>query len=292
MKCLNCGKNFDYEKYYGICPKCGCFNKKETAREQHQRYHDAYDGGYRHSEYTYSDYEQGENSYEAQKARPDGASGDFAGSVYVWPAEEKRKSGRGSTLFLIVSIVIFVLVSVGGTALSMLYRKSQEKKLQEEVVEARADRVEHILGEPFSFQGMELTVEQVWTLDTGHAANPDLAEEEKLVAVRLSGKSDGEWADRNQLSNAYIRCRDRFCWQIPAYEFRDYTEQYEIRLFERYDLCGAAESEGCLVFCLDEDAQEFTLCLEERAGENLIFIQTIHSIDIRLDGGQADEQNH
>ena len=25
MKCSNCGKNFDYEKYYGICPKCGSF---------------------------------------------------------------------------------------------------------------------------------------------------------------------------------------------------------------------------------------------------------------------------
>lgn len=31
MRCYNCRKNFDYEKYYGICPKCGSFNQKETS---------------------------------------------------------------------------------------------------------------------------------------------------------------------------------------------------------------------------------------------------------------------
>lgn len=36
MKCFNCGKTFDYEKYYGICPRCGCFNKQETKEEIHQ----------------------------------------------------------------------------------------------------------------------------------------------------------------------------------------------------------------------------------------------------------------
>ncbi len=289
MKCFNCGKNFDYEKYYGICPKCGSFNKTETAQEQHQGYHDAYDGGYQHLEHTYSSYEQQENTQETHSY---GTFDDFTGSVYARPTEEKKKSGRGSTIFLIVSIVICVLISFGGTSMSVLYSKSQVKKLQMEVVEAPADWEEHVPGETFSFQGMELTVDEAWTLDADWETNPELLEGEKLVAVRLSGKSDGEWADRNQLSNAYIHCDGRFYWQIPAYEFREYTEQYGIRLFERYDLCGAEESEGCLVFCLDESAQEFTLCLEERVDENLIFIQTIHSIDIHLDGGQADEQNH
>lgn len=284
MKCFNCGKNFDYEKYYGICPKCGCFNRTETAREQHQRYHDAYDGGYRHSEYTYSDYEEQESVYGEPKASSE--------SVYVQPIAEERKSGRGSTIFLIVSIVICVLVSCGGTALGMLYSKSQVKKLQKEVVETPVEQVENSLGEAFLFQGMELTVEEAWTLDASWETNPDLLEGEKLVAVRLSGKSDGEWADKNQLSDAYIRCGGRFYWQIPTYDFEEYAEQYGIRLFERYDLCGTAETEGCLVFCLDEDAQSFTLCLEERTDKNLVFIQTIHSIEIYLDGGQADEQNY
>lgn len=28
-KCFQCGKEFDYEKYYGICPKCGAYNEKK-----------------------------------------------------------------------------------------------------------------------------------------------------------------------------------------------------------------------------------------------------------------------
>lgn len=34
MKCFSCGKKFNYEKYNGICPKCGCFNKPDIASRQ------------------------------------------------------------------------------------------------------------------------------------------------------------------------------------------------------------------------------------------------------------------
>lgn len=33
--CQGCGKAFDYEKYYGICPKCGTYNQKDAAQEIH-----------------------------------------------------------------------------------------------------------------------------------------------------------------------------------------------------------------------------------------------------------------
>lgn len=36
MKCLNCGKRFDYEKYYGICPKCGSFNVKSAQESKEE----------------------------------------------------------------------------------------------------------------------------------------------------------------------------------------------------------------------------------------------------------------
>ena len=31
MKCISCGKNFDEEKYYRICPKCGTYNNVKKA---------------------------------------------------------------------------------------------------------------------------------------------------------------------------------------------------------------------------------------------------------------------
>ncbi|MGN0506087.1 MAG: hypothetical protein ACI4FZ_05960 [Lachnospiraceae bacterium] len=51
IKCTKCGKMYDDEKYYGICPKCGRYNKAENQGEQeHQALHDKYDGGYEHTE--------------------------------------------------------------------------------------------------------------------------------------------------------------------------------------------------------------------------------------------------
>lgn len=276
MKCFNCGKNFDYEKYYGICPKCGCFNKTETAEEQHQRYHDAYDGGYQHSEHTYSGYEEQESVYRKPK--------ESTVSVYAQPIVEEKKSDRGSTIFLIASIIC-VLISLCGTALSFLYGKSQDKKLQQEVMESVTEQKEHDLGESFSIQGMSLTVAEAWILDEGWENNPNIPRNKKLVAVRIAGTSDGEWADKNRLEDAYIRYDGLCYWQIPTYEFDEYEEEYGVLLFDRYTLCGVTEGEGCLVFWVDEDEQEFTLCLEERREENPAFIQAIHSIQIHLEEG-------
>lgn len=30
IKCEKCGKTFDYDKYYGLCPKCGRYNKQNN----------------------------------------------------------------------------------------------------------------------------------------------------------------------------------------------------------------------------------------------------------------------
>ncbi len=49
VKCSKCGKLYDYDKYDGICPKCARYNKETSAAEDHQEYHNQYDGGYDHS---------------------------------------------------------------------------------------------------------------------------------------------------------------------------------------------------------------------------------------------------
>ncbi len=280
MKCFSCGKKFDYEKYYGICPKCGCFNKTETSQEQHQRYHDAYDGGYRHSEHTYSGHEEQGGICRGPESP--------SGSAYVQPGVREKKSGRGSTIFLIVSIVVFILVSCVGTALSFVYSESQKKKLQQEVIESSTKREEHAVGESFSLRGMTLAVRGAYVLDEGWVGNHDIPRGKKLVAVRLSGTSDGEWADKNQLWDAYIRYDGLCYWQISTYDFDEYEEKYGVCQFDRYTLCRDVEGEGCLVFWVDEDEMEFTLCLEERAEENSAFIQTIHSIEIYLEEEQME----
>lgn len=51
IKCVKCGKTYDEEKYFGICPKCGRYNREENASEkEHQELHNMYDDGYAHTE--------------------------------------------------------------------------------------------------------------------------------------------------------------------------------------------------------------------------------------------------
>jgi len=50
ISCSECKKLYSYEKYYGICPKCGRYNRESTAADEHQKLHDKYDGGYIHTE--------------------------------------------------------------------------------------------------------------------------------------------------------------------------------------------------------------------------------------------------
>lgn len=284
MKCYSCGKSFDYEKYYGICPKCGCYNKKETAEEQHQQYHEQYDNGYRHVNHGQTDYGTAGSSVGQPQNR--------TVPVHVH-MEEKKKSGRGSTIFLLVSLAVFLAVTVGGTAFSMTFQKRQKEVLQQEVAEAGVDRESHALGETFSLQGMELTVEEAWTVDEGQETNPDLPQGKKLVAVMLKGESDGTWEDKNRLSDAYIACDGLYYRQVPAYEIDcEGGISYDIPIFESYSLCMSREAEGCLFFWVDENRQDFTLFLEERVDEDRVFIQTIHSVEIHLEeiylGGPED----
>lgn len=50
ITCLKCKKVYDYDLYNGICPKCARYNRMSTSAEEHQEYHNKYDGGYTHTE--------------------------------------------------------------------------------------------------------------------------------------------------------------------------------------------------------------------------------------------------
>ncbi len=49
VTCEKCKKIYDYDKYNGICPKCARYNRETSAIQEHQDYHDKYDGGYSHT---------------------------------------------------------------------------------------------------------------------------------------------------------------------------------------------------------------------------------------------------
>lgn len=49
ITCVKCNKIYDYDKHNGICPKCARYNRESTSAQEHQEFHDLYDGGYRHT---------------------------------------------------------------------------------------------------------------------------------------------------------------------------------------------------------------------------------------------------
>lgn len=50
VTCEKCKKIYDYDKYNGICPKCARYNRESTSAQEHQDYHNKYDGGYSHND--------------------------------------------------------------------------------------------------------------------------------------------------------------------------------------------------------------------------------------------------
>lgn len=49
VTCEKCKKVYDYDKYNGICPKCARYNRETSSAQDHQEYHNKYDGGYSHN---------------------------------------------------------------------------------------------------------------------------------------------------------------------------------------------------------------------------------------------------
>ncbi|MEI3524749.1 MAG: hypothetical protein V8Q27_00380 [Eubacteriales bacterium] len=83
MRCYNCNKKFDYEKYYGICPKCGCFNRQETAEEQHEAVHD------RFGDSSDEDCHRSHRTFSAHPGEKRDGSFTYQGDGYTYTAFEK-----------------------------------------------------------------------------------------------------------------------------------------------------------------------------------------------------------
>lgn len=229
MRCSGCGKKFNYEKYYGICPRCGNFHVKS-----------------------------GQEDKETDTGQKQGGT-------------------KGSFLFFTVSFAIFLAVNLCGAVFNAVMVERQEDNLKNYIIKTDPAVCEHIMGESFSFQGMTLAVTDVCVLS-------ETEWEKKLVAVKLSGTSNGKWSGENQLLEAYI-CYNGYCyWQIANDEFEEeYGDKYPIHPFGRYELCESLEAEGWITFWLDDEEEKFTLCLEEREDVNLVVIRAIHKIEIRLE---------
>lgn len=118
ITCTRCKKVYEYEKNSGICPKCARYNRENTAAQEHQEYHDKYDGGYRHTaqdgHHSYHQkYDTDRNPHRHQLEGLQGNLKELMGAGQKQNAapktQEKNKMNRRTKLILIVFAIIFGL---------------------------------------------------------------------------------------------------------------------------------------------------------------------------------------
>lgn len=285
MRCYSCHKEFNYEKYYGICPKCGCFNQQKSQQERHEELHDRFGDD--------SDHRKDEGCVYVQEQRKQKAQ-----SAYVYAsARERGQKKKGKGLF--VFSVCFFIVSFLVCAAAFLVKGMTAESVLE--VETGADVEEqeglliqsHELGDSFEFQeGMKLRVMELRLL-ADRQTLPNLPEGRKLVAVRISGQGDGAYEDYNKIKEPILETSEGFWEAVPDYNFEPYGQMLgAFPVLDSYALMGEESCDGWVAFLVDEEALWAQVWLDsydwtDYDGGTLL---ESHCVAVTIEGGETDEQ--
>lgn len=251
MKCFNCGKSFDYDKYYGICPKCGCYNKR-IVESEHQE------------------------PANAVRER-----------VRTHDVKIKKNGLSKSSRVLLTLVLVLLFLIFGCTPISMMYENMVIAKIQKEAVASSVKEAEHAQGEAFEFQNMKLTIGEhvIFTKEQGFP----IPEDKILVAVNLSSRVEEISYLNEEVSDAYVIIDQQCFWQLPPYEYDYFQEVFGYMAYNSNDHYMEEQTEGWIAFLIDKDIRNMTVCLEERYGNGQVFIDTIHKIPLTLDMEKKNE---
>lgn len=177
MKCLSCGKNFDYEKYYGICPKCGTYNKQAPKTDTTQTFQEEF-----------------VPTKEPKLTQKPEITQESESILFSQTKEEKQKRMRKNLILWIAILVALsiILTIVQGIVTGYLgasdYREKKRKNIEEVAIE-KSD-----LGEAHTIEneyGRTLTVAKAEVLAEADTIGGFPAGQ-RLIAVRIeSNKVDG-----------------------------------------------------------------------------------------------------
>ena len=106
VTCEKCKKIYDYDKYNGICPKCARYNRENSSAQEHQDYHNKYDGGYNHTE---------QDDHHSYHQKYDDITNPHADLFETEPKKAKidLKSKKVLGIFLILMIFMFLIPFFG-----------------------------------------------------------------------------------------------------------------------------------------------------------------------------------
>ena len=286
MRCYNCHKNFDYEKYYGICPKCGCFNQKETREERHEDLHDRVGDSYTHSE---------ERRQEASAHGMSGASENVRKAA-ARPEAKKTAGSRGKG-FLIFSIIVFVagFAVLGSGIGASIFMAADSAAQSDDTLRLIA----HEAGETFDFQQGSLQVLEIKKLADQNTLEA-MEEGMELVAVHVAGQGDGMYEDYNLISPPYLEVDGVYHGMLSAYAFEPYGQMLgAFPVLDEWALMGEESCDGWYAFLVEEGTSEARFWIDEYDGSDWDGGRLLagHYVDLTIEaeesgakGGETDEQ--
>lgn len=108
VTCTSCHKKFDNDKYYGICPKCGAFNRiSHSEQEDHQRFHEMYDDTNAHSEYGKHEHYHEEYDDTASHTTVNVSDGGVKTTFSDEPKKQKRNKPSVARIVWIIIVAAF-----------------------------------------------------------------------------------------------------------------------------------------------------------------------------------------
>ena len=268
MKCKNCGKIFDYEKYYGICPKCGTFQRQEKPQQEPEEEQPAdtpfEEAGADQNIYTYV-----EDGPAAPKAKPEKPAG----------------SHKGSVAYVVICIVLLLLSGI----VNGLVQTVQEKQLKKEAALSDLSLVEVPAGEPAQIGTRTVTVLESHILEQADV-RPEFPVGQMCVSVRLHLENTEQYPSyETALEAPYLAYTDAdgnevFKEAVSSYDFSSYEVYYGLSLLESYDYGYESDVEGEAVFFLEPGAANVRLCLEDRYRPNnrMQTLKAVYELPVEL----------
>lgn len=280
MKCISCGKNFDEEKYYRICPKCGTYNNvKKTTPDFSQ--------GSRQTGGSCGNGQMGTSGNNASGAQQDPFwqelhQGDRGQQDIFHRTEQEmyqRRQGekkKNPNRPLLISLIILVIIGIVLFIISMVLVAGQdtagsgsEDVLEEEITERPADLGESLMLEEDS--GLTITVETV-ELIAGPEASGDFPEGTKLIGARLhcpGADNMTEYSfDPSPLGMVYVGCDGTYTQALSGDLFMDYPSHQQLvgdrENFDEWNIRYGDPSRGYVYFFIPADANSGTLYVERQ----------------------------
>ena len=311
-KCFNCGKSFDYEKYYGICPKCGAYNRENTPEEEHRELHERYDSAEQHAAH----YDGGHGNYggNGSMGQYNGAyggngparqyNGTYGSGYYGGAAPAAKASPAGTVIFILLIIGIIFSIAMPfvysvGKAMSLGVDLAEDVLMYDQdtgdridLAPAREEQTAQTLpaaaGETVSLGKngeMTVTVEEARVIVPAGHVN-DFPEGEKLVGIKVSYANDyhsyySYWA----LDTIYVGYDGTYKIALDSYDMEDYRNVLEdIPIVDVYNITSGSGYGEILVF-VPEEITSLDFYLESRDEENLQLLE-IYQIPLEIKPGK------